>query len=58
MVRVGASSRRVNGGGRIVGLVVGLNEEWDIVVVGEMLALGIMRMKWEKDCRILYYVYG
>ena len=53
MVRVGASSRRVNGGGRIVGLVVGLNEEWDIVVVGEMLALGIMRMKWEKDCRIV-----
>jgi len=53
VMRVGASSRGVSGGGRIVGPDLGLNDEWVLSIVGVMFALGIMRMRRGKEGRIL-----
>lgn len=49
---MGASSRGVSGGGRIVGSNFGLNVDLTFSIAGVMSVLGIMRMRRGKEGRI------
>jgi len=54
VMRVGAPSRGVSGGGTIIGSAIGLCDKFVLPAAIGMLALGIMRMRRGKEGRIFF----